>query len=290
VTPDDSRRIELRAIAAEAEAERLRSGEGGVIDLGTQIMIQRERIAKLERALLQMHHALMAATESSQWRPIVRETLQVINDALHDRPSIAGPTEVERLRSRVRELEDEAKSGLTKSVAELATAVDRMEVAREAVRAENDKYETELSEAEAEVERLRARVAEMEAEISEWQATGPNALKAIRLADKRIATLEAALRQALLLLRSLRTWGETAPYQGWIDELNRIRDKADGVIAAIDAALGGGGSESALPDLDLLRKLASGEGGRRTGDLIRRGWIRVEVTDAGRAALGEGET
>lgn len=41
------------------------------------------------------------------------------------------------------------------------------------------------------------------------------------------------------------------------------------------------------PDLlDLLGKLASGEGGRRTGELLRRGWIKVEVTMFGRAALG----
>ena len=39
-----------------------------------------------------------------------------------------------------------------------------------------------------------------------------------------------------------------------------------------------------LPDMGLLRKLADG-GGRRTGDLLRRGWIRIEVTEAGRAAL-----
>lgn len=42
---------------------------------------------------------------------------------------------------------------------------------------------------------------------------------------------------------------------------------------------------AALPDLDLLAKFASGEGGRRTGDLIRREFITVEVTEAGRAAL-----
>ena len=40
-----------------------------------------------------------------------------------------------------------------------------------------------------------------------------------------------------------------------------------------------------VPDLDLLRRLASGEGGRRTGDLMRRGWIRVEVTEAGLAVI-----
>lgn len=40
-----------------------------------------------------------------------------------------------------------------------------------------------------------------------------------------------------------------------------------------------------IPDLDLLRKFADGVGGRRTGDLIRRGWLKVEVTEAGREAL-----
>ncbi len=39
--------------------------------------------------------------------------------------------------------------------------------------------------------------------------------------------------------------------------------------------------------LPLLRKLADGTGGRRTGEMMRLGWIRVEVTDAGRAALAE---
>jgi hypothetical protein len=42
--------------------------------------------------------------------------------------------------------------------------------------------------------------------------------------------------------------------------------------------------------LALLRKLASGEGGRRTGELKRRGWLEWTVTAAGRRALdGEGE-
>ena len=40
-----------------------------------------------------------------------------------------------------------------------------------------------------------------------------------------------------------------------------------------------------LPDMGLLRKLADGGGGRRTGDLLRRGWIKIEVTEAGIAAL-----
>lgn len=39
-------------------------------------------------------------------------------------------------------------------------------------------------------------------------------------------------------------------------------------------------------DLALLAKFATGEGGARTGALMRAGYIRVEVTEAGRAALG----
>jgi hypothetical protein len=37
--------------------------------------------------------------------------------------------------------------------------------------------------------------------------------------------------------------------------------------------------------LDLLRKLASGEGGTRAGELKRRGWLSWTVSDAGLAAL-----
>lgn len=40
-----------------------------------------------------------------------------------------------------------------------------------------------------------------------------------------------------------------------------------------------------LPAMDLLAKFAEGTGGRRTGDLMRRKWLRVEVTEAGHAAL-----
>lgn len=41
-----------------------------------------------------------------------------------------------------------------------------------------------------------------------------------------------------------------------------------------------------MPDLlDLLAKFAAGVGGRRTGELMRRGLIRVEVTPAGYAEL-----
>jgi hypothetical protein len=38
-------------------------------------------------------------------------------------------------------------------------------------------------------------------------------------------------------------------------------------------------------DLDLLRKLASGEGGRRTGALRRAGYLEWTVTEAGLRAL-----
>lgn len=47
--------------------------------------------------------------------------------------------------------------------------------------------------------------------------------------------------------------------------------------------------DSDLPDLELLRKFASGEGGRRTGDLMRRGFVCIEVTNLGRIALSEAE-
>lgn len=46
-------------------------------------------------------------------------------------------------------------------------------------------------------------------------------------------------------------------------------------------------SESDL--MDLLGKLISGEGGRRTGELKRRGWLKWEVTDAARQALSQQE-
>lgn len=44
---------------------------------------------------------------------------------------------------------------------------------------------------------------------------------------------------------------------------------------------------AASVDLDLLRRFAAGEGGRRTGVLMREGLIEVRVTDAGRAILAE---
>lgn len=44
-------------------------------------------------------------------------------------------------------------------------------------------------------------------------------------------------------------------------------------------------SESEL--MDLLRKIGSGECGRRTGILKRRGLIRIEITDKGKRALKE---
>jgi hypothetical protein len=39
------------------------------------------------------------------------------------------------------------------------------------------------------------------------------------------------------------------------------------------------------PDLELLAKFAEGKGGRRSNDLIGRGWIKVEVTDEGKRVL-----
>ena len=47
-------------------------------------------------------------------------------------------------------------------------------------------------------------------------------------------------------------------------------------------------SESDL--MDLLGKLDSGEGGKRTGELRKRGWLTWEVTEAGKAALANGCT
>lgn len=72
--------------------------------------------------------------------------------------------------------------------------------------------------------------------------------------------------------------------EAWENDLNGWDEWARVLEEAFDA----GRAEErrdVLPDLDLLRKLASGEGGRRTGDLMRRGWIRVEVTEGGHAAL-----
>jgi hypothetical protein len=43
-------------------------------------------------------------------------------------------------------------------------------------------------------------------------------------------------------------------------------------------------------DLDLLRKLASGNGGRRTGALRRSGYLEWTVTPAGRRALDDADT
>lgn len=44
-----------------------------------------------------------------------------------------------------------------------------------------------------------------------------------------------------------------------------------------------------LPDLQLLRKFADGTGGRRTGDLMERGWLKIEVTEAGHQALKDAD-
>jgi hypothetical protein len=41
------------------------------------------------------------------------------------------------------------------------------------------------------------------------------------------------------------------------------------------------------PDLDLLATFAAGTGGRRTGALMRAGFIRVEITSAGFEALAK---
>ena len=86
----------------------------------------------------------------------------------------------------------------------------------------------------------------------------------------RVAELEQALRELV----------EAEDYEG---PGRAARD--EGALALARAALRD--VPPVLPAIDLLRRLASGEGGRRTGDLMRRGWIRVEVTEAGRAALLE---
>ncbi len=62
---------------------------------------------------------------------------------------------------------------------------------------------------------------------------------------------------------------------------------ASGTGTHCDCGIGQGAEGDALY---LLRKLASGKGGRRTGALMRAGYIRVEVTEAGLAALKDRET
>lgn len=54
------------------------------------------------------------------------------------------------------------------------------------------------------------------------------------------------------------------------------------VQASVEHALG---QFNELDLMYLLAKFASGEGGQRTGELMRRGLVHIEVTDAGRAKL-----
>lgn len=90
--------------------------------------------------------------------------------------------------------------------------------------------------------------------------------------DDRVSFLEAALRTVRDELRA------PAKIEPWGSAVERA-------LVLIGAAIGAHGEPKDLPDLDLLRKFANGEGGRRTGDLIRRGWIIVCVTESGHAAL-----
>jgi hypothetical protein len=94
----------------------------------------------------------------------------------------------------------------------------------------------------------------------------------VRHDGERIAQLERALRETRQLARS------------------RSRALYLDIIRVACAALGDEvhpPDEPELPAMDLLRKLVSGEGGRRTGDLMRRGWIEVRVTPAGEKALAD---
>lgn len=77
-------------------------------------------------------------------------------------------------------------------------------------------------------------------------------------------------------------------------EVGRLREvhasdcyMASGAGTHCDCGVGQGAEGDAL---SLLRKLASGKGGRRTGALMRAGYIEVRVTEAGLAALAEKET
>lgn len=63
-----------------------------------------------------------------------------------------------------------------------------------------------------------------------------------------------------------------------------LRVDGPAYAASVDGAAA---AEPELPDLALLAKFEAGFGGRRTSDLMRRGWLRAEVTPAGRAALVE---
>jgi hypothetical protein len=94
--------------------------------------------------------------------------------------------------------------------------------------------------------------------------------------EKRAAALEQALRAVEKWLVDLGAdESQAGPMNGDAGALLVLSD-VRGALAA---------TPPQLPALDLLRKFASGEGGRRTGDLMRRNWLRVEVTPEGLEAL-----
>lgn len=68
-----------------------------------------------------------------------------------------------------------------------------------------------------------------------------------------------------------------------VREAEWLRTKSE--VERLRAELAGALSMQKENDMNLLRKLASGEGGRRTGALKRAGFLEWTVTPAGLAAL-----
>lgn len=172
---------------------------------------------------------------------------------------------------------------------------------------ERDQAFADLSVAQAsyvgarhELHQARARVAELEADVRSYEHDSGELLM-------RLNALETVLREVRpfvdpdatavvdeLARRFYRDTGLMAPGKSVAlemansqppDDVRRekyyewVRAHREAFCRVIDAVLASA-TEPDLPDLDLLRKLASGEGGRRTGDLMRRGWLRVEVKHA----------
>lgn len=101
------------------------------------------------------------------------------------------------------------------------------------------------------------------------------------------------------MTRPRQDWNRTTPDEALAccDESRALLEKlteARVVIAAherrtaeLRAALADARSMQKENDMNLLRKLASGEGGRRTGALKRAGYLEWTVTEKGLAALAD---
>lgn len=155
----------------------------------------------------------------------------------------------------------------------------KLDDVRQEGRADKESMERVLAVDRERLERIGGLLKERD----EWKAAAEGWVErnrvegAVRICDEVVAKRLAELRSDFV------TKVHALPIRGGSDEVGHFVSRAEVIRAIRDAETGPMVEERDL--IDLLEKFARGTGGRRSGELIRRGWLSVGVTYEGMREL-----